>query len=926
MAHRNSQRSHLALLGVLAGTLFYGGHAAYASTLYVAPNGSDAWSGTLVRPNAGHTDGPLVSLQGARDAIRKQKASGPLTAPIHVVVTEGNYSVSAPLVLEPQDSGTVAAPISYEAVKGARPVINGGRVITGWKRGPDGIWTAKVPAVRQGKWYFEQLWVDGRRATRACSPNTGFYFAAGSARPGDDPAHGDPATLKDRAFRARPEDIAPLLSLSAKQLNDVTLTSYAIWTSARDRLAAIDRASSTVALAGTHWGVTRYRLENFKAALDAPGEWFLQRDGTLFYKPLPGQDMRTAKVYAPVAEQLVVITGDASAGRLVENVRFQGLSFRYGQYILPPGGHAEGQAEAGVSAVIVADGARNVTLENCEIAHAGLSGIWLRNGCQDDRVAHCYLHDLGTGGVKIGEASIPQTDAAKTGRIVVDNNIIQQLGRINPGAIGVWIGQSADNAVTHNDIGDLFYTGVSVGWVWGYSPSPAKRNTIAFNHIHDIGQGVLSDMGGVYTLGSSEGTVVSNNHVHDVYSYTYGGWGLYTDEGSTGITLENNLVHDTRSGGFHQHYGKQNVVRNNIFAFGAMNPGGPPNDTKSTNTTDAQLQRTRLEDHQSFTFENNIVLWDDGPAFKGNWQDRLLLGGNDFWDMAQGQNAYGGMSFAKWQAASKDNGSIVADPLFANPKKRDFHLSPQSPALKHGFKPFDYAKAGVYGNASWIALARRTPKPAVIITTPPPMSVDEDFESLPVGAPPADATVYGVGQGTGTQSSVTVTEDTAAGGKRSLKVVDAPSMPNAWDPHFFYSPGHIDGVTRCSFDLRPEAGTDMIHEWRDDSAPYHVGPNVRVTGGKLTASGAPLMDIPTGQWTHFEIAAGLGKQSGGTWDLTVTAAGQTARRFPGLKCDPAWKHLDWLGFISNATSMTAFYLDNVRVRNAPGAGPTRSPP
>src|SRR5207249_1806981 len=237
------------------------------------------------------------------------------------------------------------------------------------------------------------------------------------------------------------------------------------------------------------------------------------------------------------------------------------------------------------------------------------------------------------------------------------------------------------NRLAHNHVHDLYYTGISCGWTWGYGRTLARDNVIEANHVHDLGKGWLSDLGGVYTLGVQPGTVIRNNVFHDIAGYRYGGWGIYFDEGSTHIVAENNLVYRTTHGGFHQHYGKDNVVRNNVFALGR----------------DAQIRRMRIEPHRSFTFERNIVYWKTGKLLDGDWDKLNVAFDRNVYGKAGGGGGevrFGKRTWKQWQAQGMDRNSILADPLFVNPEKGDFRLKDGSPARKLGFVPLNVAEAG----------------------------------------------------------------------------------------------------------------------------------------------------------------------------------------------------------------------------------------
>jgi len=643
--------------------------------VYVSPSGKDTNSGLSDKE-------PVASIAKGLEVVKSKGFKW-------LILLEGVHRIEQPIVLTPEYSGL--------SVKGPG-TISGARAITGWKPYKDGIWQAEIPAAKDGKWSFRQIYVNGELRHRAKTPNEGFYRVAACPE-------GTPGTTgnyhKDcQTFEFKPGDIRP----DWKNLDDVEVVVYYFWI---DNYLPIESVNTETNIVKFKYkgdmtftddfseDGARYIVENVFEALDAPGEWYLDKPaGILYYMPKDGEEMSKIDVVAPFATELLRIEGNPMEGKFVEGVEFLDVSFQHCNFLFPPGKTNCPQGASDVSAAINMIGAKECAFEKCTFSNIGTYAIEMKNGCSGNVIAKCLFHNLSAGGIRIdgGAAGSPPLIHSKNNRIF--DNEISYYGQNYHSANGILIKHSYGNYIARNHIHYGYQLGVSLGWNWGYGRSIARDNIVEDNHIHHIGQGLLSDMGGIYTLGPSPGTIIRNNLIHDIDANNYGGWGIYNDEGSTGILIENNIVYNTKFAGYDIHYAKEITVRNNIFALGRLE----------------QLSRTRGEDHPSVYFENNIVYWKEGSLFSGDWNDRQYKyyihpakpEGYDFhrnfesnWNIFYNPNkkleeiGFPGGKFVDWQKRGYDQNSIYADPMFVDPDNFDFRLKPESPALQRGFEPID---------------------------------------------------------------------------------------------------------------------------------------------------------------------------------------------------------------------------------------------
>jgi hypothetical protein len=659
------------------------------TTIYVAIDGNDAWSGRMPVIPPSNNDGPVASMTQAIKLARASRGTKPETG-VTIKLRNGTHFLSEPLKLGPDDSF-----LTIGAYQTETPVLSGGRKINDWKPATissNKVLVADVPWVRTNAVPFRELWVNNKRAARARHPDKGYLPVAALPDATADWEKGH------SRFQYATNDLQAWPGITNAEM--VVMTR---WVESRLPIMGLDPTQRLVSFSKRSMFQLApgdlYYVEGALEFLNQPGEWTLDvAAAKLYYVPRPGESAANLEAIVPNLSELIRIEGETN--RIVDNLHLQGLTFSHAEWYYPPSSGANkpgaalevggfAQAAVGVPGAIVAHNLRNSIIEKCRFIHLGNYALELGQGCQTNTVKDCVFYDLGAGGIKIGETGIPAVNVV--GGNIVTNCAIHDGGKVFASGEGIWIGQSPGNRLVNNSIYDFFYTGISIGWTWGYGPAASSNNLVAFNKVHHIGAKadgdgpILSDMGGIYTLGKQPGTTIMNNVWHDMSGIRYGGWGIYLDEGSSGITVASNLVYRTTHGGFHQHYGETNLIKNNVFALGR----------------DQQLQFSRKEEHRSFSLVTNIVFFDKGALQSGEWLNgQVLVDWNLYFDTRISNPAWFNVTpqttFAKWQESGHDQHSVFADPGFVDYSKNDWRLKTNSPAFALGFKQFDLSHAGAH--------------------------------------------------------------------------------------------------------------------------------------------------------------------------------------------------------------------------------------
>ena len=502
--------------------------------------------------HAGTREAPFRTLQRAQRAVREEIARG-LRGPVRVELGS-DICLSEPLVFGPQDSGTAGCPITWTGTEEGG-LIYGGRRITGWARQEGDLWAAYVPWAKDRP--FRQLYVQTYRQTLARTPN----------------ADAEPPYMQVALSELSPDLKSFRLGFGAgkpaalARPSEVEVVTLGNWEICRRRAEGFDPATGALSLAGPNvpeksapwnwpsvgrWGF----LEGAREFLDQAGEWYLDREaGMVYYLAPHGMDVNEPWIVAPVLPRLLEIRGTRE--QPVRYLNFRVLGLGYTAWSTPPGGYYGVQACHYVTgspggqgnwleaeAAVRWEWAERCTMDHVQIVSVGGSGLYLGEGCRDCEVTLSKVRGAGGNGIMVGGPNDPEK-VVRGNRIA--ENVVSDCGVELYGAVGIWVGLAAKTTVAHNEVYDLPYSGISVGWQWNPEPTVCRENVIEGNHIYRVMQ-KLADGGGIYTLGFQPGTVLRGNLIHDIQRSRYAQGapnnGFFIDEGSKGFLFEANTVYN----------------------------------------------------------------------------------------------------------------------------------------------------------------------------------------------------------------------------------------------------------------------------------------------------------------------------------------------------------------------------------------------
>lgn len=513
------------------------------AVLYVSPKGSGK---TFSLKSPGNLEEVILKLQQSQ----KNKSGETL-----VHLKGGTYNLSKTIVLSSLESGSDANTITFSSAPGERALISGGKKITGWLLAGNGIYKAKLAEGSQ----FRQLYIDGKMAIRARTPNR--------EHPED---YGPYNRIKRFDEKAKTVQILAAELPPVNKLREVELVINQHWYQSRLRIASyiIDKDSAAITIQEPErnilfgmtgnkmlWPEKPYYLENAWEFLDADNEWYLDKETqTLYYKPATGKKMEQLDVVAPMLETLVQISGTEE--KPVHNITFKNIDFGYSTWLMPDttgsiltqGAQVRGMENVLLPGTVQVQFARNFLLEDCSVFGSGANGIVFSQGVWNSKIMGNHIHEISANALVIDTyKKINPPQGLQCRDNTVAQNLIENIGLHYTNGMGLIASCVSGLIVEHNEIRYGRYSGMQIGNHYGDNSSGTQDNLVRFNNIHHV-MLMHDDGGAIYTLSNQKGTQIYSNWIHD---YTKCQWadnypvnGVFLDNNSSYIQVKDNVFTD----------------------------------------------------------------------------------------------------------------------------------------------------------------------------------------------------------------------------------------------------------------------------------------------------------------------------------------------------------------------------------------------